>query len=127
MGKSKLRDHKPKKKQHGASSNVPESVRLSRSAGGESTNSTLTKDTAEIKKQTVKINKHKREILHELWPEILMHSVSQAEAAIWRSVGTYKDGLTPAEVEELKEIRRELRALLERLSVIYFRLKFWSS
>jgi hypothetical protein len=88
------------------------------------TKSDLSKDVEVIKKDVVKINRHKRNVLHEVWPEILMHSVSQAESAIFRSVGPYGEGLTPKEVEELKEIRKELRDVMNRLSLIYFRLKF---
>lgn len=87
----------------------------------------LTKEIPKIKEEvrSVKIDKHKREVLHELWPEVLMHQLSQAEMAVWRSVGTYRDGLTPQEIEALKEIRQNIKRELDKASVIYFRLKFW--
>lgn len=86
----------------------------------------LSRDVPEIRRQVVKIDRHKREILHEIWPEFLLHQVSTAESAIWRSFGTYGDGLTPQEKEALKEIRQNLKLELDKLNIIYFRLKFWS-
>lgn len=86
----------------------------------------LTKDIAEIRKAAVKVDYHKREVLHELWPELLLHHISQVESSIWRSYGAYKEGLTPGEIEELKEVRRMCIQARERLNVIYFRLKFKS-
>lgn len=114
MAKSKRTD---KKKKRGNGSDKPQPKGKDQAP--------LRKDIPEIKKEVVKVDKHKREILHELWPNVLLHHISSAESAIWRSYGAYAAGLTPGEVEELKKIREDLKRDLDRLNLIYFRLKFW--
>jgi hypothetical protein len=86
----------------------------------------LTKDIFEVRKEVVRIKYHEREVLHELWPELMMHPLAQLETSLFRSYGSYKAGLTKGEIEELKAIRLEARALHERLAIVYFRLKFKS-
>lgn len=128
MAKSKRNDKKPPKgkKQHSPSRQTTKPLPGSLPVPTPTDPLRLSKNTAEIHREVVKIDKHRREILHELWPTILMGNVAQAESAIWRSIGSYKSGLTPQEVEVLKDVRQNLRAELDRLNVIYFRLKFWS-
>jgi hypothetical protein len=86
----------------------------------------LSKDIPEIRKEVSRIRYHEREVLHELWPELMMHPISQLETSLFRSYGTYKGGLTKNEIEELKAIRLQAKELHERLVTIYFRLKFKS-
>lgn len=86
----------------------------------------LSKEIGVIRREVVKVEYFKREVLHELWPELFLHPTSQLESSLFRAYGSYKGGLTRNEIEELKSIRLEAKALHERLVTIYFRLKFKS-
>jgi hypothetical protein len=71
------------------------------------------------------VDQSARHLVHELWPELVLHNLSTLEATLWRMVNQpgYKEGFTDGEREVLKEKRKQLKQLVQEMNLIYFRLK----
>lgn len=67
----------------------------------------------------------KRQIIHDLWPELVMHGLIQTEHSLHRMCvpKLYGEGLTEGERVYLNKKRQELHALIESLHPIHYRLK----
>jgi hypothetical protein len=71
----------------------------------------------------VKVDKTKRAIWHEVFPQLIQGPVGSVASKIDWLIRTKGDGLTPGEKEYLLRQAEELKTVHANLNKIYFRLK----
>ena len=71
-----------------------------------------------------KIERHKRRVLHEVWPRLVAGPVGASASYINWLLRVYKTGFTEGERKYLEGVEEELHQSHAKLMKIYFRLKF---